>query len=487
MRRFVSYFFVIFFFLPFTSDLSAQMPGPKEKPKIYVPVEKVISLSPVITKKYVGTLEAIEKVVSLARISGDIIEVAFKDGDRVEKDQLLFRIDDTRYQAAVKSAEAHIKQVKARIRYAQNNYERNHELSEQNAVSKDEAESALSVLEAFQAELLQAEASLVLAQDDLIHTKIRSMINGRVGRTNYTLGNYITPASGPLVTVVQYDPIYVRFSMSERDFLNLFGTVEELQKTASIQLKLPNDRIYPEKGKIAFVNNEIKTHTDSVNIWATFENPKEILRSGGIATVLLTKQNGRLRPAVKLSAIMFDKDGYYVYVMNAKKIVERRNVEVGPSDGVHQTIFGGLETEEIVLVGGTHKVIPGAEVIPVFPEEKKDSVKPEESKKIPAPTGAGSPVSPAASAPAGTAGTSVPTGTVPASVLDKTAVPKKLSGSEKVPGNAPAVSPALGQPPAPPLDLGGEEKKKESASASAPSVGKLVPSEGTVQEGDPGK
>lgn len=411
------------------------MPGPKEKPKVYVPVEKVITLSPVIEKKYVGTLESIEKVVSLARISGDILEVAFNEGDLVEKDQLLFRIDDIRYQAAVKSAEAHIKQVKAKIRYAQSNYERNRELSQQNAVSKDEAESALSVLEAFQAELLQAEASLVLAQDDLAHTKILSMIKGRAGRTNYSLGNYITPSSGPLVTVVQFDPIYVRFSISERDFLNLFGTVEELKKTSSIQLKLPNDRIYPEKGKVAFVNNEIKTHTDSVNIWATFDNPKEILRAGGIATVLLTKQNGRLRPAVKLSAVMFDKIGYFVYVMNPQKIIERRNVEVGPTDGVYQTIFSGIDLGDTVLVGGTHKVVPGAEVIPVYPKEQPGPGKTGDQKEAPA--------------------------------LSAPSSPEKTT--------------------APPLDLSRSEKKIETPAVPSSPSGSLIPSQKKTEEGVPGK
>ncbi len=347
----------------------AQAPGMK-MPNQYVSTSKVIEKRPVILKKYVGSFEAIEQVVSKARISGNITKVAFKEGDLVEKGQLLYEFEDIRYLAAVKSAEANIKQIQARIRYAKRNYERNKELSESKAVSMDETENALSVLDAFEAQLLQAEASLILAQDDLSHTKIYSMIRGRIGRTNFTMGNFITPESGPLVTVIQFDPIYVQFFMSEHDFLDLFQNGEKLKKEAEIKLKLSNDEYYssndkPILGKIAFIDNQTKSHTDSIKIWASFENAEEVLHPGAAVSVHLSKTEINEFPAVPISAVMFGKDGYYVYVLDDNNVVSSRTITVGNSDGTYQIIKSGLKPGETVIVGGNHKAIPGATVVPV--------------------------------------------------------------------------------------------------------------------------
>ncbi|MDO5553242.1 MAG: efflux RND transporter periplasmic adaptor subunit [Planctomycetia bacterium] len=351
-------------FLTVTSFAVAQMPtGPKELPR--VSVETVQDRASVTTKKYVGSVDPIEKVVSLARISGDILEVAFKEGDIVEQGQLLFVIDDIRYQAAVKSAEAEIKKTKAKIEYAMNTYNRNLELYETKAVSKDEVENTKSVLSGLEAELQANEAALALAQDDLAHTRIFSMITGRSGRITYTKGNYITPQSGDLVTVVQVSPIYVRFSMSEKDLFSLFSCQEELCEKAKIKIMLSGDVLYEEEGQITFIDNEIKTTTDSVRLWATFPNAKHRLQPGGAVTVYLSREDTEKKPAVRLSAVMFDNTGHYVYIVNEKNIVVKREVSLGSSDGTFRTLLSGVKAGEVVIVDGTHKVMPGDEVVPV--------------------------------------------------------------------------------------------------------------------------
>lgn len=362
-------------------------------------VEKAVLKPNVIRRKYIGSFEPIQKVVVIARISGNIEKQMFQEGNFVKKDDILFEIEKIRYEAALSAAVARVasceaqiasvdakeKQTQARLTYAQNNYNRNTTLYEQggNLVTKDTVENIKSVLDAQTAEMAAvkaeklaaqagldaAKAELKLARDDMGHTTIRAMISGRIGRVNYTLGNYITPQSGPLATVVQLDPIYLRFSVSEKDFTTLFGNVENLKKSSNILIELAGGEIYKEKGEIAFIDNQMASLTNTIYIWASFRNSKEYLNPGGVATVYLDKKEDKLLPAVKESALLFDGRHHSIYVVGPDNTIEKRQVEPISSDGEYQTLAGGVQEGEVIVIDGTHKIrmIPGPDgVIPPF-------------------------------------------------------------------------------------------------------------------------
>lgn len=374
-------------------------PAAAQMPPTTVLVGKAVPRKPILQRKYVGTFEPIEKFVTLARVSGNIEEQPFKEGDLVQKGAVLFEIEKIRYQATLDAAKARIESSKAkiesikaqlqqtesRLRYAQNNYDRNKKLYDQGSVvSKDAMENAKSILDgqtaehkSIQAQQLMAEADLQAAladikitEDDLSHCTIFSEITGRAGRVNHTVGNYITPASGAMVTIVQMDPIYFRFSMSERDFVSMFGNAENLKNTASITIELANGEKYTEEGHISFVDNQLRPSTNTIYIWSTFQNSKEILRPGGVATVALSKPEEGLKPAVKVSALMFDGVSHSVYIVNAKNEIEKRTVTLGPTDAGWQIIDSGVNVGETVVIDGTHKIMlrPGMPFVvnPVF-------------------------------------------------------------------------------------------------------------------------
>lgn len=359
-------------------------------PPIVVLVEKVFSRPPVIDKKYVGVIEAIDSVTSVSRVSGDIMDVTFGEGDLVKEGALLFKIEDVRYKAAVESAKARIEQVKARIQYAEASYKRNLKLYKDiTGVSEDEVESVASTLAGAKAELRALEAELILAEDDMKNTEIYSKITGRAGRLVHSKGNYITPATGALITVVQMDPIYVRFTMSEKDFLSMFGNVDELKRTASVVLQLADGTFYknggdgPMKGEIRFIDNAVKTALSSIAIWVSFANPTERLNPGGIARVHLTKTGETEYPMVKASAVLFTQEGPQVYVLGEHNIPQMRKVTLGPTDvgGVYRTVTSGLKDGETVVIDGTHKImtLPGEggkmQTLPVIPmtEAERDA------------------------------------------------------------------------------------------------------------------
>ena len=271
---------------------------------------------PVTRKKYIGNVEAIEQVDSVARVSGTLsVAPGFEEGSHVSKGQLLFTIDDTPYKAQVDACKAAIQETEARIAYAQSNFNRLNSLFEKNAGSQDDKESAEANLRSLNALLASAQAKLTLAEEDLKYTKIYSEIDGRAGRRTYSSGNYVTPQSQSLLRVVQMDPIYVRFTMSERDFLNMFGNLKSLKESSSIELTLSNGTTYSHKGEVCFIDNSVKSTTDTIKIWAKFSNPEEILNPGGVVTVNLAKTAEKPTASVLPSAVMFDGKTNYVYVL----------------------------------------------------------------------------------------------------------------------------------------------------------------------------
>lgn len=333
-----------------------------QAPKAVVTVDEVKTAPDKLNRRYSGRVAPIFIITSVARVSGDLIHQGFKDGDMVKKGQLLFAFDDVRYRAAVASAKAKIQSIKAQLAYAEKSLSRHNTLFKQKAVSQDTKENSEEHVNDLKAQLLAAEAQLILAEDDLKNTKIYAQVTGKSGKAIYAPGNYITPASGKLVDVISTDPIRVRFSISQRDFLELFGNEKNLKDQAVVTLNLPDGTTYDKTGKIVIVDNQTLNATDSIRVWAIFENPENKLIPNAAITCALSRNTAVKRAAVLPSAVMHDRKGAYVYVVDKDNKVSRRNVLLGNTDGEIQIIRQGLKAGEKVIVEGTHKTFPGSEV-----------------------------------------------------------------------------------------------------------------------------
>ena len=335
---------------------------PQAAPKPMVAVGKVTAIDNVEHRRYSGLVQAPAVVNLMPRVSGELMKVGFKNGDYVKKGQTLYTFDSIRYQAAVKSAEAKIAECKAHLTYAQNNYSRTNQLHASQAASKDSLENTLSALEAYKSAMLAAEAALITAKDDLKNTVILAPMDGVIGLTNFTEGNYITPASGILATINQVSPIRVKFAMSNRDFLQMFGSMENLKKEAQIALRLADDSDFEEIGKVEFIDNSANVRTDTIQIYAEFPNKSKKLLPGSTVSVMLDRKVGEKCPAIAPSAIMIDNKTSYVYVLDKDNKAIRRDVVTGSVCGKHVIIEKGLKIGETVITDGTHKVRPGAAV-----------------------------------------------------------------------------------------------------------------------------
>lgn len=347
------------------ADAAKKSNAPKmpAMPKVLVECGYVFEAENVKKSNYTGHIISPEVVNLVTRVSGDLEKVGFTSGQEVKKGQLLYQLDPIRFQAAVKSAEARISEIKAKLVYAENNYNRHSSLYSKQVSSKDSLENAYSTVQSLKAELLMAEATLTTAKDDLANTAITAPIDGKIGATNYSVGNYLTPNSGTLATIVQTTPLRVSFSMSARDFLNTFGNEANLKKYGKINVILANNSRYNEEGRFEFIDNQANRRTDTVQINMLIDNPDRILLPGNTVTIELVRKSSSVMPAVKLSAIMYDEKGPFVYIVNQNNIAEKRSVVLGNMTADKQLIVSGLKKGELIITDGMHKVMPNQEVI----------------------------------------------------------------------------------------------------------------------------
>jgi len=339
------------------------------QPPPTVGTEKASTVAVSAPKSYVARTEPYALVEIVARVSGEMKMENWKEGGEIKAGQLLYTIEDTVYQANVlaaqaniDSAKASIDQINAELKFAQNEYNREKQLYDKKASSASKFQdkerafnNCKARLAAAQATLKAAEAALKLAENDLKYTKIYSPVGGRIGGSIYSSGNYITPAKGTLAVVVQYNPIKLRFAMSEADYLHY-------RKNSSIKnLKLEifgaDGQPVNQKAKLDFVDNRADTETGTVMVQFLVDNPNGVLTPDGYATVRISENFDKPPVTVSLSS-MFPggNNDFYAFVVKEDNTVELRKVVPGGTVGDRIVILSGLKEGETVVARGLHKV-----------------------------------------------------------------------------------------------------------------------------------
>ena len=312
---------------------------------------------------YPGRVVPVAQVDVVPQVSGEILEVCFANGAEVKEGDVLYRIDRVKYEAAAKNAEAKVAECRAKASYAELSYARHMTLVERRAVSQDEADNAQSLRDSSRAALAAAEAELVAAKDDLKHCTVVAPISGRIGSTAKTKGNYVKAGGDALVSIIQLSPIRVRFSVSNREVLDVFGgDVAARRDAAEMSVSLANGSALGEKGVIEYAENAADSFTDTLTLYSLFENASRALVPGGTVAVTLASKDGVMRPAVPASAVLQDTQGPYVWVLGADAKAERRSIARGELDGGFVFVEKGLEKGERIVADGAHKVRRGMTV-----------------------------------------------------------------------------------------------------------------------------
>ena len=329
-----------------------------------LPVADVKEVRDASAKTYPARVVSVAEVDVRPQVTGEILKVGFANGQAVAKGDVLYQLDPVQYRAAVKNAEAKVAELKANLAYAEKNAVRHEDLIKTRAVSQDALESALSTRDATRASLAAAEASLEAARDDLRHCTITAPIAGRVGSTTRTEGNYVQKGDARLVTLVQTDPVRVRFCVSNADYAAFFGSsVEAICRDARVGVRLVAGGAVCATGRVEYVENVADTLTDTVAVHALIANPRGSLLGGQTVMATLKNAGGASRAAVPPNAIAQDIIGTYVWVLGKDGRARKRRVTRGALQDGLQLVKEGLAPGERIVADGVHRVAEGMEVV----------------------------------------------------------------------------------------------------------------------------
>jgi membrane fusion protein (multidrug efflux system) len=308
-------------------------------------------------------VQAVQTVDLRARIEGFLEQVKFREGSDVRTDDLLYVIEKAPYQAKVDADTAIVIQATATHTKARQYLERVRTVRS-GGVSQSDIDDAVAEELRARGQLEQAKANLKRSQLDLGYTIVKAPITGRIGRTAYTQGNLVNPASGPLARIVQIDPIRVVYSISENDLVAIKTALKDAgsNKKHSMlapRIKLPEDQVLNTAGQIDFVDNTVDPDTGTIAVWALFDNPDGMLLPGQYVTVLVARSQPEVMTVVPQSAVLEDHDGRYVLVVTDQNQVTMRRVKTGPVVGINWAIKSGLAVNESVIIEGVQKVQPG--------------------------------------------------------------------------------------------------------------------------------
>jgi membrane fusion protein (multidrug efflux system) len=276
------------------------------------------------TINFVGRIDAINKVEVRARVTGYLEDVLFKEGEFVKEGQSLYRIEKNLFQAAVDQAAGVLDGEKAKKLLTAIQYQRAAELAKTSAGTVEARDRALTADRAADAQILISQANLDTANINLGYTDIISPITGKIGRTNITKGNVVSPQGGILTTIVSQDPMYVLFPVSQRDIMRARAANRSVDiEGIKVRLRFADGSSYDQIGKINFVDVTVDRATDTVQVRAAFPNPSGALIDGQLASVNLEAATPQEQVVVPQAALVTDQQGVYVFVVeNGKVIVE---------------------------------------------------------------------------------------------------------------------------------------------------------------------
>jgi len=327
------------------------------------PLPKVSAATPLTATlteytEHTGRVEAPETVEIRARASGYLERSAFREGDLVNKGDLLFVIDPRPYQAALARAKAELESLRADREVAQKNAERADHLLRTSALSQREWDSQHALVHTLAARMGVASAAVREAELALEYAYVRSPISGRVGRMLVTPGNLVGPdTASPLTTVVSVDPLYVYVELDEARALQLGR-----EPNAAAQVGFPGESGTPHAARLDFFDNHVDPGTGTLRVRAVVDNPEGRFTHGLFARMRIPE--GTEHPALLISdrAVAADQDRRHVWVVGEGDKIAYRAVTLGPLSNGLRVVRQGVGPSDRVVVRGLARARPGVKV-----------------------------------------------------------------------------------------------------------------------------
>ncbi len=336
----------------------------------------------------VGNVEPIATVSIKAQISGELLDVHFKEGDFVRKGQLLFTIDARPYQnqvaqieanigkdqAQLQQAEANLARDTANLDYAKSESQRYATLLQRGLIATDQSEQVKSQANALQesvradraavdsvrATLNADQNALEAAKLQLSYCTIYSPIDGRTGAVMVKAGNLIKPADVPIVVINQVNPIYINFAVPQQYWTDIKKNLTD--EVFRVRALVPQDSDHPKQGSVIFVDNAVDATTGTLHMKASFDNSANQFIPGMFVTVQLRLSEQPNAKVVPVQALTEGPKGRFVYVVKQDQTVEMRPVVSTYNYNGEAVIDDGLEGNETIVTDGQSRLTPGAKV-----------------------------------------------------------------------------------------------------------------------------
>jgi RND family efflux transporter MFP subunit len=350
---------------------------PLPKVVVQLPVEQ--SVTPYL--EATGNMAAVNTVKLVARVQGYVQEIKYQDGAAVKKGTPLFIIEPEPYKVKLEQAQAAEEGAKAALINAQAEFARQEQLQARDVSTQANLDKARANRDTGRANVQQAQANTQTAEINLGYTTVSAPFDGVVTARKVSIGELVGgDQPSELATIVQLDPIWVWFNLSERDVQRVRHamaehgrTVADVVNKVSVEVGLQTDTGYPHAGVIDYVAPAVDQSTGTLQVRGILQNAKPVLLPGYFVRVRVPTRpmQALLVPEV---AVGSDQGGRYLLTLNADNVVEQRRVQLGPTVGSMRVVESGLKADERVVVAGIQDAIPGQKVDPQLQTPKSAAV-----------------------------------------------------------------------------------------------------------------
>ncbi len=328
--------------------------------------------------EFVGQTTGLKDIDIRARVEGFLEGVHFQEGTFIEKGKLLYTLESQPFEEKVATRMSEVATVNTMVAKAKGDLDRIRPLAKSNAISKSDLDAAQAAYDASLSSLEAAKATQRASEIELSYTKIKSPIDGIIGKTKAKVGDVVGKNPNPVIlnTVSQVDTILVNFFITETQYLSVAESLnkalakEHGELIADLDLILNNGSVFEHKGRPDFIDREIDTSTGSILVQASFPNPQQILRPGQFAKIRVESEVVKDAILVPQRSVMEIQGLHNVFVVNADNTVENRSVTVGDKVGSSWLVTEGLKPGEKVIYEGLQKAKDGAVVTPVAADIK---------------------------------------------------------------------------------------------------------------------
>jgi membrane fusion protein (multidrug efflux system) len=354
----------------YACNSSSGNPGAFQQPPQSLPVITISNMPATTYQEFTASLQGRKDIEIRPQVDGYLDKIYVDEGAHVRKGQPLFHINDRPYREQLNNAKASLSAAKANLANAEINVSKLTPLVQNNVISDVQLKTAQAAYNAAAANVSQAEAVVQNAQINVGYALITAPADGYIGKIPLKTGSLAgTTTAEPLTVLSETKEVYAYFSLSENDFMQFKNefpgtTVEEkIKQMPLVDLVLPDNSVYPQKGKVEIAEGQFNKTTGTINFRATFPNVQGILRSGNTGKIRIARELGS-SIVIPQEATFELQDKVFVFAVGDSNKVTSKPLTIAGTSGNYYLVQGGVNPGEKIVYTGLDRLRDGAVIQP---------------------------------------------------------------------------------------------------------------------------